>query len=206
GQRARGLGALQRTTGEAPRGSRSPSWELTAETLSLLAEMGFAYDSSRMGDDRPYVEEVDGVSLVELPVHWSLDDFPYYSWQEVNRGPMSDPASVSAIWLSEFRAALAEGGHVTYTAHPEVSGRRSRFEVLKVWIDEMQSTGRVWFATHEEVADLVRAAHGAGAPTEAGGGGGGGWHSGPAPPGGGPQEPRHGKPPPAGPGGRGAQA
>jgi peptidoglycan/xylan/chitin deacetylase (PgdA/CDA1 family) len=151
----RGIEALRKITGEAPRGYRSPSWELTEETLALLAEFGFAYDSSRMGDDRPYVETVAGSTLVELPVHWSLDDFPYYSWQEANRGPMSDPATVSAIWLAEFREALLEGGHVTYTAHPEVSGRRSRIEALKALIDEMQSTDNVWFATHGEIADLV---------------------------------------------------
>ena len=67
---------------------------------------------------------------------------------------MSDPATVSAIWLSEFRGTLAEGGHVTYTAHPEVSGRRSRFEALKWLVDEIQATGGVWFATHEEVGEL----------------------------------------------------
>lgn len=152
----RGKAALAKFTGSAPVGYRSPSWEVTEETFSLLGEMGFEYDSSCMGDDRPYIETLGHTSLVELPVHWSLDDFPYYSWREATGGLMSDPATVSAIWMSEFRVALSEGGHVTYTVHPEVSGRRSRFEALQALVDTMRSTANVWFATHGEVARLVR--------------------------------------------------
>jgi peptidoglycan-N-acetylglucosamine deacetylase len=152
----RGKVALEKLTGRAPKGYRSPSWEVTEETFRLLGELAFEYDSSCMGDDRPYIETLGGTSLVELPVHWSLDDFPYYSWREAKGGLMSDPSTVSAIWMSEFRVALSEGGHVTYTAHPEISGRRSRFEALQAFVGAMRSTASVWFATHGEVARLVR--------------------------------------------------
>ena len=152
----RGKIALEKLTGRAPKGYRSPSWEVTEETFSLLGELGFEYDSSCMGDDRPYLETLGHTSLVELPVHWALDDFPYYSWREAIGGMMSDPSTVSAIWMSEFRVALREGGHVTYTAHPEISGRRSRFEALQALVDGMRATANVWFATHGEIARLLR--------------------------------------------------
>jgi peptidoglycan-N-acetylglucosamine deacetylase len=151
----RGIAALEKLTGKAPIGYRSPSWEVTAETFALLGEMGFEYDSSLMGDDRPYVETLGGVSLVELPVHWSLDDFPYYSWGEARGGLMSDPATVSAVWTSEFEAALQEGGHVTYTAHPEITGRRYRFAAFQELVRSMRSSADVWFSTHEELSRLV---------------------------------------------------
>jgi peptidoglycan-N-acetylglucosamine deacetylase len=151
-----GVAALEKLTGQPPVGYRSPSWEVTEETFSLLGEMGFEYDSSCMGDDRPYLEVLGGTTLVELPVHWSLDDFPYYSWKETNGGPMTHPATVSAIWMGEFRVALSEGGHVTYTAHPEVIGRRARFEALQQLVDAMRSTASTWFCTHGEMAALVR--------------------------------------------------
>lgn len=152
----RGVESLSALSGRAPEGYRSPSWEVTEETFRLLGEMGFVYDSSCMGDDRPYLERIGSSSLVELPVHWSLDDFPYYSWQEDSKGPMSDPSAVMAVWRGELREALAEGGHVTYTAHPAVSGRRTRFEALKAFVHEACSLENVWFATHGEVARLVR--------------------------------------------------
>jgi peptidoglycan/xylan/chitin deacetylase (PgdA/CDA1 family) len=153
----RGKAALEKLTGRAPKGYRSPSWDVTEETFSLLGELGFEYDSSCMGDDRPYIERLGRTSLVELPVHWSLDDFPYYSWGEAAGGLMSDPSVLSAVWMSEFRVALREGGHVTYTAHPEISGRRSRFEAFQSFVEGMRSTADVWFATHGEIAGLLRA-------------------------------------------------
>jgi peptidoglycan/xylan/chitin deacetylase (PgdA/CDA1 family) len=152
----RGVATLEKLTGKAPIGYRSPSWEVTAETFTLLGEMGFEYDSSLMGDDHPYIETLGGVSLIELPVHWSLDDFPYYSWREASGGLMSDPATVSAIWMSEFRAALQEGGHVTYTAHPEITGRRSRFGAFQELVRSIRSSGDVWFSTHGEVSRLMQ--------------------------------------------------
>ena len=50
-----GIAALKERLGVTPKGYRSPSWELTPETFALLKHYGFAYDSSLMGDDRPYV-------------------------------------------------------------------------------------------------------------------------------------------------------
>jgi peptidoglycan-N-acetylglucosamine deacetylase len=65
----RGFEALERAGVPRPRGYRSTSWEVTPETFALLVEHGFEYDSSFMGDDRPYVEEWSGRRLLELPVH-----------------------------------------------------------------------------------------------------------------------------------------
>ena len=36
--------------------------------------------SSLMGNDIPYVLEVNGKSLIELPIHWELDDAPYFAY------------------------------------------------------------------------------------------------------------------------------
>ena len=49
----RGIEILSRLTGSAPAGYRSPSWELSEHSLELLADRGFTYDSSLMGDDVP---------------------------------------------------------------------------------------------------------------------------------------------------------
>ncbi len=152
----RGIAALVALTGSPPEGYRSPSWNVDHQTVAELAGRGFAYDSSCMGDDGPYLEQLGEISILELPVHWSLDDFPYYGWSERGGGLLSDPAVVSAVWSAEFRQALAEGGQVTYTAHPEITGRRSRFEAFARVIDEMRNTPGVWFATHAELARHVR--------------------------------------------------
>jgi peptidoglycan/xylan/chitin deacetylase (PgdA/CDA1 family) len=143
----RGLAALEGALGVRPRGYRSPSWELTPETLALLVEHGFAYDSSLMGDDRPYMVE----GMVELPVHWSLDDWPHLHWRVGRGDSFTAPEDFLATWLAEFDNALAERRHVTYTMHPEVIGRGHRADVLERLIAEMRSRGEVWFAAHAEV-------------------------------------------------------
>jgi peptidoglycan/xylan/chitin deacetylase (PgdA/CDA1 family) len=151
----RGTAALQERLGVTPRGYRSPSWELTPETFELLVEQGFAYDSSCMGDDRPYIERYGELEILELPVHWSLDDWPHFAWHPEPRGTLTAPSAFLEVWLAEFESALAERRHVTYTMHPEVIGRGHRAALLEQMIAAMRERATVWFATHDEVARLV---------------------------------------------------
>jgi peptidoglycan-N-acetylglucosamine deacetylase len=151
----RGLTALEGLLGRPPSGYRSPSWELTPETFGFLLEHGFAYDSSCMGDDRPYLEEVEGRGMLELPVHWSLDDWPFFGWSVEAGGNMAGPAAWYDCWLAEFDSALAERRLVTYTMHPEVVGRGYRLLALERLIGEMSARADVWFASHALVAELV---------------------------------------------------
>jgi peptidoglycan/xylan/chitin deacetylase (PgdA/CDA1 family) len=150
-----GLSALGKR-GVRPTGYRSPSWELTPETLSCLSELGFSYDSSLMGDDRPYWETSHGQQLLELPVHWSLDDWPYFGWNPYQSGLMADPQTVERIWLDEFAAARAEHRLITYTMHPEVIGRGYCMRMLEHFIGAIRQQGTPWFATHDEIASLIQ--------------------------------------------------
>ena len=124
----RGLEALA-SIDVTPRGYRSPGWELTPVTLALLGELGFVWDSSLMADERPYRLG----ELVELPVHWRLDDVPYWL-------AYRDPREVLAIWTAEFDAAA--GQHITYTIHPELTGRGHRLTLLDGLLDHIGPTIR----------------------------------------------------------------
>jgi peptidoglycan-N-acetylglucosamine deacetylase len=151
-----GLEALARAGCDVPAGYRSPAWELTPETFALLVEHGFAYDSSCMGDDRPYLERLGDDEMLELPVHWSLDDWPYFGWSVEAGGNLLPASGWLETWLGEFDSALGERRLVTYTMHPEVIGRGYRFLALQRLIEEMRERAGVWFATHAEVAALYR--------------------------------------------------
>ena len=146
----RGAGGGGRAAGRA--GYRSPAWELTPETFAMLVEHGFAYDSSAMGDDRPYVEEHDGLRLLELPVHWSLDDWPRFGWSIDLGGNVGGASELYDSWLAEYEAARAEGRHVCFTMHPEVIGRAYRFAVLERLVARMEADGDTWIAPLEDVA------------------------------------------------------
>jgi len=150
--------ALEAVAGIRPTGYRSPAWELTPETFALLIEHGFAYDSSCMGDDRPYLERLGDDVLLELPVHWSLDDWVFFGYTGDNGGTLTSPSAWIETWLEEFESAAAERRLITYTMHPEIIGRGYRLRALKRLIDEMKARANVWFATHSEVAALAQAA------------------------------------------------
>ncbi len=151
----RGLDALAAAGAPRPRGYRSTSWELTPETFALLLEHGFAYDSSCMGDDRPYYERHDGGRILELPVHWSLDDWPRFGWLIDGGGNMCAPAELASSWIVEYESARAEGRHVTFTMHPEVIGRPQRLVSLVAVLDRIAADDDVWVAPLAAVADHV---------------------------------------------------
>jgi peptidoglycan-N-acetylglucosamine deacetylase len=164
GELEAGLAALARH-GVRPAGYRSPGWELTPETLALLARLGFSYDSSLMADDRPYWETSGTQPLLELPGHWSLCDWPYFGWTPYHGGLLADPARVERIWMEEYESARQEHRAITYTMHPEAIGRGYLLRMLRRILTSMLDRGRPWFATHAEIAALAAApAESAGRP------------------------------------------
>jgi len=146
--------------GHKPTGIRCPSWDFTKDTLPLIQEFGFAYDSSLMADDRPYeiVAEGKPTGIVELPVEWILDDFAYYSYDRPTFAyyRMSDN-DVFEVYKGEFDKAYEEGTLFLLTMHPQITGHRSRIAVLERLITYMKSKPGVWFATHDQVAQAAKA-------------------------------------------------
>jgi peptidoglycan-N-acetylglucosamine deacetylase len=151
----KGLVALDRH-GVRPAGYRSPGWELTPETLAMLPGLGFSYDSSLMADDRPYWVDAAGHRLLELPGHWSLCDWPYFGYTSQHGGLLTDPAAVERTWLDEYESASRDRRAVTYTMHPEAIGRGYCMQMLERVVAAMRDRGRPWFATHAQIAALVR--------------------------------------------------
>lgn len=142
-------------TGRRPVGLRTPSWDYSPNTLDIIRDLGFLYDSSLMADDWPYEVVANGepTGVVELPVEWILDDAPYFGFSRYGSvRPHSTPDDVLSIWKAEFDLARAEGGMFLLTMHPHVIGHRSRIAMLERLVEHMEAAGGVWFATHEEVA------------------------------------------------------
>jgi len=150
---------LQESTGKAPVGIRTPSWDFSPFTLKIIRELGLLYDSSLMADDRPYeiLEEGKPAGVVELPVEWLLDDYPYFGFERYAAvRPHIAPTDVMAIWRAEFDKAYEEGTLFVLTMHPKYIGHRSRMAMLENLIGYMLSRKNVWFATHEEIARYVK--------------------------------------------------
>jgi peptidoglycan/xylan/chitin deacetylase (PgdA/CDA1 family) len=157
----RSFDTLKGLTGKAPVGIRTPSWDFSHHTLDIIEELGLLYDSSLMADDRPYeiIEEGKPTGIVELPVEWLLDDYPYFGFSRYSSvRPHIKPMDVFSIWAAEFEKAYEEGTLFVLTMHPKYIGHRSRMDMLETLIQYMQTHADVWFATHEDIARYVKGA------------------------------------------------
>jgi peptidoglycan/xylan/chitin deacetylase (PgdA/CDA1 family) len=154
----RGLDALEKVAGVRPTGYRAPMWEVSNELPDILARNGFRYDSSLMDADVPYrlasTSAHDAASVIELPVHWSLDDWEPYAYLPgiTGSGVISHPDEVTSRWHAELEALSADGGLFMLTNHPFLTGRASRTVALERLIGSAQELDGVWIATCDEIA------------------------------------------------------
>ena len=155
----RGLEALDTVLGLRPVGYRAPMWEVTDRLPALLARHGFLYDSGLMDADHPYLlatgDETD--PIVELPCHWSLDDWEPYNYLPgiTGTGLIASPADVLERWTLELEALVEDGGLFVLTNHPFISGRASRAAALETLIARAKAIDGLWIASAQEVAQHV---------------------------------------------------
>jgi len=168
----RGNQAIEALTGRLARGYRSPAWDLSPHSIELLLKHGFTYDSSLMGHDYLPYQARDGdvvslhepirygpdTALVEMPISWSLDDFPVFEYMRtptgINAG-LANAELVGANWLADFdyMAQQYDWGVLTYTFHPHVIGRGHRLIMLERLIGQLAERGAVFLTMEDAVAE-----------------------------------------------------
>lgn len=168
----RGFEVLDKVAKVKPVGYRSPAWDNSPQTIPLLLEYGFEYESSLMGNDyEPYWcrlgDEFNAtdeykwgtpVNLVEVPVAWHLDDFPNfeYVWSKAGILQGNRPPSTSMeMWKGEFDYLYGRVGKglLNITMHPQVIGRGHRLLFLEQFIQYVASKPGVSFTM---IRDYVR--------------------------------------------------
>ena len=107
---ARGSEVLERVAGREPKGARL---SLGENSLRLLAEAGFLYESTLMDDDKPYRIEIGGKPrrMIELPVCFAFNDTSYFAYTFGMGKPFLTPREVEAVYRDEFDAMYREGGY-----------------------------------------------------------------------------------------------
>ena len=171
----RGIEELEKAGAPRPVGWRSPAWAMSRESVAILIEHGFEYDSSLMGDDfSPYFVRQgdrwgeDGTfvrgepsAVVELPVYWGLDDFPAFEFIPGRLDGLRAPSAVREMWQGDFDYAYRDcpGGVYTLTMHPQVIGRGHRLLMFEQLLDHMQARD-VTFSRMDEAAASWRSAAG----------------------------------------------
>jgi peptidoglycan/xylan/chitin deacetylase (PgdA/CDA1 family) len=135
-------------------GHRAALWGATAQTAELVAEHGLRYDSSLMGDDRPYRISTSHGPVAELPVHWSLDDWEQYAFLPAPHigAVIESPLKVLEMWRYELDAMRAWGCLFNLCCHPFLSGRPGRLRALRELIEYARGLDDVRFTDCRSLA------------------------------------------------------
>lgn len=168
----KGADALEKVTGERPRGYRSPGGSYNSTSIDILLENGMVYDSHFSASDfHPYYLRQgdtwnatdaysfgETVDLVEMPFAWHMDDFVHFEFYGGFSTTMNTPSAVQEVWRAEFDYAYLHepGGVVVICMHPEVIGRGSRIAMLDSLIGHMASLPGVRFETMLDHAERWR--------------------------------------------------
>ncbi len=166
----RGNESIKRVSGKTARGYRSPAWDLSPNSIELLLKHGVKYDSSLMGHDYDcyFARQGDVVelmkplvrgratSLLEMPISWSLDDFPHFEYMRNPNGSIQGGLMNATAVLENFvddytymTRVQPDFGILTYTFHPHVIGRGHRMMMLERLIQKLMEDGAV-FMTMEQ--------------------------------------------------------
>ena len=145
------LETLTPLAGRRPVGWRAPAWQLSANSLDLVARHGFEYSSNMMDRLVPYLHaEVHGRRLVEIPVAWVLDDAPFFMF--TGQRSIQAPGPVLQSWITEFDGISEVHGVTNFTFHPQIIGRPSRLACLRELLDYVKHTPRIWIAPLRDIA------------------------------------------------------
>lgn len=171
----RGNESIKRISGQTARGYRSPAWDLSPHSIDLLLKHGIQYDSSLMGNDydcyfarqgdvaelmKPLVRGRE-TALVEMPISWSLDDYPAFEYMRLPNGSVQqglmNATGVLENFVDDFTymTRVCDYGILTYTFHPHVIGRGHRMMMLERLIQRLIEGGAVFMTMEAAMHDWL---------------------------------------------------
>ncbi len=179
----RGNESIRRISGKLARGYRSPAWDLSPHSIELLQKHGIQYDSSLMGHDydcyfarqgdvaelkTPFVRGRE-TTLVEMPISWSLDDYPHFEYMRLPNGSvmpgLMNATNVLENFVDDFTYMMRvqpDFGILTYTFHPHVIGRGHRMMMLERLIQKLMEGGAVFMTMEAAMHEWLARQHKAG--------------------------------------------
>jgi peptidoglycan/xylan/chitin deacetylase (PgdA/CDA1 family) len=135
--------------GKRPLGWRSCTQ--SPNSIELLMEHGYIWNSNTFSHDLPFLWESGGKVLVELPRH------PFGDGRLYGGHDNGNPSDTLAVWKAFFDELHEESAasplYVPFQFHPYISGRPGRAKTLRAIIQHMKKAEGVWFATGTEVAN-----------------------------------------------------
>ncbi len=175
------IGLITKVSGRRPSGYVAPWWEFSQVTNELLLQRGIKYDHSLMHNDfHPYYVRVGDswtkidysksadawmkplrrgkeTKLIEIPASWYLDDLPpmMFIKGSPNSHGFVNPRQLEQIWIDQFDWVYREYDYavVTFTIHPDVSGRPQVLLMHERIIEHVSRHAGVRWATFDRIAN-----------------------------------------------------
>ncbi|HXF76560.1 MAG TPA: polysaccharide deacetylase family protein, partial [Methylomirabilota bacterium] len=118
-------------------------------SLELLLEQGYLWNSNSFSYDLPFVWQSGKKKLVELPRQ------PFGDGRTYGHRDSGNPQDTLAIWKGMFDQFYEESAiaptFCPFQFHPYISSRPGRAKILSEMIGYMKSHKGVWFATGSEL-------------------------------------------------------
>ncbi len=134
---------------ERPVGWLSPRAQPSETTMEILMEMGFIWNSDLFDAELPYLIEVGGKRIVEIPRSFSTDDISL---------PYTNPTALFDAWRDEFDYLYKESAKspkmFMITWHYHITGRPSRAKALEDILTHITGHSGIWFARNIDIAKL----------------------------------------------------
>ena len=144
------IAAFASATGQRPHGWLGPALTSTANTIDVLAELGFTYTLDWANDDQPYDLTPASGRLISLPYSSEVNDIPAF----VLHHHTGEEFARSVI--DQFDALYEEGGEglrvMGIGLHPFLVGQPFRARPFARALEHIASHDDVWLATSDEIA------------------------------------------------------
>ena len=147
-----GVDIVVRLTGQHPVGYNTQGVWRSANTISILQEMGFLYHIDDFSRDEPFIAAVNGKPFVIIPYTRHLNDLQHYF---LSNGSVE---GYERTLHEEFEALYAEAEKrrrmMVISFHDRLA-RPARVRIVEKFIERAQSRKGVWFARKDELARFV---------------------------------------------------
>jgi peptidoglycan/xylan/chitin deacetylase (PgdA/CDA1 family) len=144
---------LEDVCGAKIQGWRCPDYRISAQTLDILSEAGFAWDSSMLNDDVPCLFQCTGGKMIELPFTTSTADKTFIAYPYPMRGGFDGLANV---WNSEFDVLYRESERASrlmiLSIQTWATGRPTPLRTLRQFIERLAAYNDIQFARCDEIA------------------------------------------------------
>jgi peptidoglycan/xylan/chitin deacetylase (PgdA/CDA1 family) len=135
------------------KGWRCPDYRTSPQTLDILSEEGFAWDSSMLNDDLPCLFDCAGGRLIEIPFSTSTADKTFIGYPYPMKG---GPDGLADVWNCEFDTLYRESAqglrYLILSIQTWATGRPAPLRTLRQFIERLVKYNDVRFARCGEVA------------------------------------------------------